>query len=106
MPKPLGRTAKRWGLPAIGLAAVACVGCCALPLLAAGGILGGGLALIHDSCLAPLAILMLVVGVTTLVIWILRRRRKADRCGDGADCGCTTDSEPEALQANMFRPGP
>src|SRR5438046_1882649 len=34
MPKP-GRPASRWGLPAIGLAAVACVGCCALPLLVA-----------------------------------------------------------------------
>ena len=43
MPKP-GRTATRWALPTIGLAAVACVGCCALPLLAAGSFIGGGLA--------------------------------------------------------------
>jgi hypothetical protein len=105
MPKPLGRTAKRWGLPAIGLAAVACVGCCALPLLAAGSILGGGLALMHDSCLTPLAILMLVVGVTALVVWI-RRRRKVDKCGDGADCACAADSEANMVQSNMFRPGP
>jgi hypothetical protein len=46
---------------AIGLAALACVGCCALPLLAAGSIVSGGLAVLHDSCLAPLAILLLVV---------------------------------------------
>ena len=105
MPKPLERTAKRWGLPAIGLAAVACVGCCALPLLAAGSIVGGSLAVIHDSCLAPLAILLLVVGAAASAVWI-RRIRTKDKCGDGADCGCPSDPEPEMLQANMFRPGP
>lgn len=105
MPKPLERNAKRWGLPAIGLATVACVGCCALPLLAAGGVAGGGLTVLHDSCLAPLAIVLLVVGVAAAAIWI-RRLRATGTCGDGADCGCGSDPEPETLQANMFRPGP
>ena len=105
MPKPLERNAKRWGLSAIGLAALVCVGCCALPLLAAGSVVGGGLAVLHDSCLAPLAILLLVVGVAAAAVWI-RRIRTKDKCGDGADCGCGSDPEPETLQANMFRPGP
>jgi hypothetical protein len=105
MPKPLERNAKRWGLPAIGLAALACVGCCALPLLAAGSIVGSGVAVLHDSCLAPLAILLLVVGAAAAAIWIRRIRTKG-KCGDGADCGCPSDLEPEMLQPNMFRPGP
>jgi mercuric ion transport protein len=105
MDKRLERNAKRWGLPAIGLAAVACVGCCALPLLAAGSIVGGGLAVLHDSCLAPVAVLLLVVGVAASAVWI-RRVRAKQKCGDGDDCGCGSDSEPEMLQANMFRPGP
>jgi mercuric ion transport protein len=105
MPKPLERNDKRWGLPAIGLAVLACVGCCALPLLAAGSIVGGGLAVLHDSCLAPLAVLLLVVGVAASAVWIRRIRTKG-KCGDGADCGCGSDSEPEMLQANMFRPVP
>ncbi|PXX03240.1 hypothetical protein [Mycolicibacterium moriokaense] len=105
MPNRLERNAKRWGLPAIALAAVACVGCCALPLLAAGSIVGGGLAVLHDVCLAPVAILLLVVGVAASAVWI-RRIRTTDTCSDGADCGCGSDPEPETLQANMFRPGP
>ncbi len=104
MPKPSGRTPKRRGLLAIGLAAVACVGCCALPLLAAGTILGGGLTVIHDSCLAPLAIVLLVV-VAAPAVWV-HRRRKADGCSDGADCGCAPDAEANMVQSNIFRPEP
>jgi mercuric ion transport protein len=99
------RTTRRWGLPAIGFAVVACVGCCALPLLAAGSIVGGGLAVMRDSCLAPLAILLLVVGLATLARWI-RRTRSRGQCGSDADCGCASESEPEMLQPNTFRPGP
>ncbi|ODU22183.1 MAG: hypothetical protein ABS80_17110 [Pseudonocardia sp. SCN 72-51] len=103
MPKPLGRGAKRWGLPTIGFAALACVGCCVLPLLAAGSILGGGLAVIHDSCLGPLAALMLAVGVAASVAWV-RRRRKADRCGADVDCGCASDAEVGIVQPSVSRP--
>ena len=105
MPKPLERNATRWGLPAVGLAAVACVGCCALPLLAAGSIVGGGLAVLHDSCLAPVAILLLVIGVAAAAVWI-RRIRTKDKCGDSADCGCPSAPEADMLEPNMFRPGP
>lgn len=105
MPKRLERNARRWGLPAIGVAALACVGCCALPVLAAGSIVGGGLAVLHDSCLAPVAILLLVVGVAASAVWIRRIRTKGT-CGEGADCGCGSDSKPETVQANMFRSGP
>src|ERR1700747_2721091 len=100
MRKPLDRTAKRWGLPAIGLATLACVGCCALPLLAAGSIVGGGLAVLHDSCLAPVAIVLLVVGMAASALWIRRRLRAKGKCGDGADCECASDPEQETLQAN------
>lgn len=105
MPKRSERNLKRWGLPAIGFGALACVGCCALPLLAAGSIVGGGLAVLHDSCLAPVAVLLVVVGVAAAAVWI-RRIRATGKCGGGADCGCESDSEPEMLQANMFRPTP
>ena len=105
MPKAHGRTTRRWGLSAIGLGVVACVGCCALPLLAAGSIVGGGLALMHDSCLAPLAILLLVVGLAALAQWIRRSRRKA-KCGSETDCGCPSETEPKMLQPNMLRAGP
>lgn len=105
MPKRLDRNAKRWGLPVIGLGVVACIGCCALPLLAAGSIVGGGLAVLHDSCLAPVSIVLLVVGVAAAAVWI-RRIRIKDTCGDSADCGCPSDPEADTLAPNMFRPGP
>lgn len=105
MRKRCERSAKRWGLPAIGLAVSACVGCCALPVLAAGSIVGGGLVVPHDSCLAPIAVLLLVVGVAASAVWI-RRIRTDGTCGDGVGCGCASDSAPETLQANMFGPQP
>lgn len=106
MAKPWERNAKRWGRPTIGLAAaLACVGCCALPALAAGGIVGDGLGILHDSCLAPAAIVLLVVGVAAAAVWV-RRVRTTGGCGDGAECGCGSDPEPQMLPATMFRPGP
>ena len=63
MPRTRGRTARKWGLSAIGLAAVGCVGCCALPLLAAGGVLAGGAAMVSDPCFTPVWIVLLGVGV-------------------------------------------
>ena len=105
MPKARGHGSARWGLSAIGLGVVACVGCCALPLLAAGSIVDGGLALMHDSCLAPVAILLLAVGLAALALWIHRSRRKA-KCRSDADCECASESEPKTLQPNTFRAGP
>jgi mercuric ion transport protein len=74
-------------------------------VLAAGSIIGGGLALMRDSCLAPLAILLFVVGAAASVMWV-RRARKADNRGDAGDCGCVPDSEPDVVQPNMFRSEP
>ena len=94
----------RWGLGAIGLGTLACIGCCALPLLAAGGILSGSLAVAHDWCLAPLAILLVVVGLAALRVWI-RQRRTTDRFGAGVDCGCSAvDAESDALASNTIQP--
>ena len=97
MPRTLGRTTWRWGLPAIGLAAIGCVGCCALPLVAAGGVLGGGgFALLGDQCFTPVWILLLAVGVIAAVVWVIRSRSKR-RCADAGDCGCTSGSQPTEL---------
>jgi mercuric ion transport protein len=106
MPKPTPRTAARWGLLPIGLAALACVGACALPLIAAGGVLGGGLALLRDSCFAPIAIPLIVLGALALVVWILRARRRRRRCQDAPRCECASDGAPNLLQSTTFRPGP
>jgi mercuric ion transport protein len=106
MPKTTTRTATRRGLLPIGLAALACVGACALPLIAAGGVLGGGLALMRDACLAPIAIPVIVLGALALVVWILRARRRRRDCQDAARCDCASDGEPNLLQSTTFRPGP
>jgi mercuric ion transport protein len=55
--------------------------------------------------LAPLAILLFVVGAAASVMWV-RRARKADNRGDAGDCGCVPDSEPDVVQPNMFRSEP
>jgi mercuric ion transport protein len=104
-PKTLTRRGKRWGLPAIGLAAIACVACCALPLVAAGGILGGGLALLSDPCFTPVWIGLLVIGVAASVVWLIRARNKS-RCGDDSACGCTPDSEVDVTQSETAEPRP
>jgi mercuric ion transport protein len=74
-----------------------------MPLLATGSIIGGGLAVMHDSCFAPVAILLLVVGLAAAAVWIRHIRTK---CGDGDDCGCPSDPEADMLEPNMFRLGP
>ena len=100
MTRTSGRTT-RWGLSAIALGALACIGYCALPLLAAGGILGGGLAVVHDLCVAPMATLLVGMGLTALGAWI-RRRSIAGCCGGGgAECRCAgADAESQTLAFN------
>jgi mercuric ion transport protein len=63
------------------------------------------LAVIHDSCLAPLAAVMLAIGLAAAVAWVWRRR-KADRCGEDLDSGCASDVEVETAQPSVFRPRP
>lgn len=103
MCKRLIPRAKRWGLPASGLAAVACVACCAVPLVAAGGILAGGLALLGDPCFTPMWIGVLVIGLALSVIWLVRARNKRE-CGDEGACGCASDSEVDVLQPEPSQP--
>jgi len=102
MPKTITRTTTRWRLLPIGLAALACVGVCALPLVAAAGVVGGGLALMRDSCFAPVAITVMVLGALALLAWVRRARR--GKCDDATDCGCASASEPNVLQPPTFGP--
>jgi hypothetical protein len=106
MTKQQTRTATRWTLLPIAVAAAACVGCCALPLIATGGVLGGGLALIRDSCFAPIAIPVMALGALALVVWILPARRRRRNCRAAAGCGCESDSELNLLQPTTIRPDP
>lgn len=103
MSKSIVRNGKRWGLSAIGLAAVACVGCCALPLVAAGGILGGGVAMLGDPCFTPVWIGLLMVGVAAAAVRIVRARNKPG-CGEDSACGCAPDPEVDALPPNTSQP--
>lgn len=96
MPRTRSRTARKWGLSAIGLTAIGCVGCCALPLLAAGGILGGSAALLSDPCFTPVWIVLLAVGVIAAVAWVIRSRSTSN-CADAGDCGCGSGSESTDL---------
>ena len=105
MPKTLGRATKRWGLPAIGLATVACVGCCALPLVAAGGVLGGGLTLLSDPCFTPVWIVLLVVGVVASVAWVVRAPKRSACDEDGA-CLCSTVFEADVMGQVTSQPRP
>ena len=100
MPRTRGRTARKWGLSAIGLAAVGCVGCCALPLLAAGGVLAGGAAMVSDPCFTPVWIVLLGVGVVGLAAWVIRSR-STRLCADVGDCGCVSGSESTDLSLSM-----
>ena len=105
MPKALTRRGKRWGLPAVGLAALGCVACCVVPLVAAGGVLGGGLALLGDPCFTPVWIGLLVIGVAATAVWIVRARNKNGGGDDGA-CGCTPDSEVDVMHPATAQPRP
>jgi hypothetical protein len=106
MPRPKSRASTRWGLLPIGIAAVACIGCCAVPLIAASGVLGGGLALLRDSCFAPIAIPLMALGALALMVWIVRARRRRRNCQAGTGCGCAADAEPNMLEPITIRPEP
>jgi hypothetical protein len=70
-----------------GLAALACAGCCAIPLLIAAGVLTGtGAVILKKTLLAVSAGLV----VLALGMWWLHRRRNAQHAATagGANCGC------------------
>ena len=69
---------------AAGLAAVACVACCALPFLIAAGVLtGAGAVVAQNVLLAVSGLLLAAAGM----MWWLRRRRSVRRAAAGAG-GC------------------
>jgi hypothetical protein len=105
MPKALAPKARRWGLPAVGLATVACIGCCAVPLVATGSLLGGGLAVGADPCFTPVWIVLAMVGVAASLVWMVRARNKS-ACGDDTDCGCALEPEVDVIQpeAGQLKP--
>ncbi len=72
-----------------GLAALACVACCALPVLIAAGVVGAGAGAVV-GWLPGVAVVLAVLAVGT---WWLGRRRSSCSCGpkrSGEDrCSCT-----------------
>ncbi len=82
------RASARRRLPTVlaGLAAVACVACCALPLLLAAEALSGVGWGITGQWLPALAVLL--IASAGVLWWTSRRRRHRDGCSGGAGCSC------------------
>ncbi|MEU2781842.1 hypothetical protein [Streptomyces sp. NPDC007110] len=77
-----------------GLAALACVACCALPVLITAGVVGTGAGAVV-GWLPALAVVLTVLAAGT---WWLSRRRGSCACSPktaGEDgCGCTATADP------------
>ncbi|WAZ19220.1 hypothetical protein STRCI_000255 [Streptomyces cinnabarinus] len=77
-----------------GLAALACVACCALPLLITAGVVGGGAGAMV-GWLPGLAVVLAVLAAGT---WWLGRRLRPCSCAPetagGRRCGCEPSAEP------------
>ncbi|MEV6615861.1 hypothetical protein AB0N31_18765 [Streptomyces sp. NPDC051051] len=77
-----------------GLAALACVACCALPVLITAGVLGAGAGAVVGR-LPAVAVVLAVLAAGTR--W-LGRRRRACSCGPeiagGGGCGCRASENP------------
>ncbi len=76
-----GTSAKRDGFGLVGLGVVACVACCAGPILA----LLGGLTIAGLASTLVIGVAGLVVAVMSAVAWLAVRRRRHSSCGDGID---------------------
>jgi mercuric ion transport protein len=77
-----------------GLAALACVACCALPILITAGVVGAGAGAVV-GWLPALAVVLAVLAAGT---WWLGQRRRSCSCapkttGEGG-CGCQTSKDP------------
>uniref|UniRef100_A0AAU2K274 Mercury transporter n=1 Tax=Streptomyces sp. NBC_00049 TaxID=2903617 RepID=A0AAU2K274_9ACTN len=84
------RTPKALG----GLAALACVACCALPVLITAGVVGAGAGAVV-GWLPALAVVLAVLAAGT---WWYGQRRRSCSCasktaGEGG-CGCKTAADP------------
>ncbi|MEU3518307.1 hypothetical protein ABZ770_24000 [Streptomyces sp. NPDC006654] len=88
-PRP-HRTPKALG----GLAALACVACCALPVLITAGVVGTGAGVVV-SWLPAIAVILAVLAAGT---WWLGQRRRACSCAPKApgedECGCQGSGDP------------
>jgi len=77
------------------LAAVACVACCALPVLIAAGILSGGAAVFLADSMPAIAIGFALAAAAAFGWAAWRRSRRAAGCGgcgqgESAACSCAT----------------
>lgn len=88
-PRP-ARTPKALG----GLAALACVACCALPVLITAGVLGAG----ASAVVGWLPTLAVVLAVLAAGSWWLGQRRRSCSCAPKAagedGCGCQKSVDP------------
>ncbi|MCG8927374.1 hypothetical protein [Lentzea sp. CC55] len=67
------------------LAAIACIGCCALPLLIPLGLLtGAGVAAATTGLLVVSAVLFALAGL----LWFAHHRRKSDHACSQGNCSC------------------
>ncbi|MET9694676.1 hypothetical protein ABZY81_40825 [Streptomyces sp. NPDC006514] len=77
-----------------GLAALACVACCALPVLITAGVVGAGAGAVV-GWLPALAVVLAVLAVGT---WWLGQRRRSCACppktAGGGGCGCNASADP------------
>ena len=69
-----------------GLWALACVACCALPLVLAAGALSGAGWVITGQW--PPAVVGLLLASAAVVWWSFHRRRHQQGCPGGAGCSC------------------
>lgn len=79
------RTRRRRPTALAGLGAIACVACCALPLLLAAGALSGAGWAITGRWLPALAVLLIA---SVAVLWWFFRRHHRQGCAGGAGCTC------------------
>ncbi|MFB6517366.1 hypothetical protein [Streptomyces sp. NPDC056401] len=88
-PRP-HRTPKALG----GLAALACVACCALPVLITAGVVGAG----AGAVVGWLPATAMVLAVLAAGTWWYGQRRGPCSCGpkaaSGDGCGCKASDEP------------
>ncbi|MFF8481908.1 hypothetical protein [Streptomyces antibioticus] len=95
MPDPAADPRPHRGPKALGgLAALACVACCALPVLITAGVVGAGAGAVV-GWLPALAVVLAVLAAGT---WWLEQRRSSCSCGPKtageAACGCKASGEP------------
>lgn len=90
MPDPAADPRPRLAPKALGgLAAVACVACCALPVLITAGVVGAGAGVVVGWLPAP----AVASGVLAAGTWWLGRRRRSCSCASatagrgGCECG-------------------